>query len=163
MSTPPVPSQTRIFYLPDSAATEAAGAWLAQHGLAGSLIYLQGDLGAGKTTLVRGFLRALGHQGAVKSPTYTLVETYALDTVPRRLVYHVDLYRLSDAEELEYLGFRDYFDGASWCLVEWPERGAGWLPPADLRLTLDYAESGRRLTVQAVNPSYFPVLQNGSL
>ena len=107
-------------YLSDEAATEAFGATLAQLLGNGGIVTLSGQLGAGKTTLIRGFLHALGHQGAVKSPTYTLVEPYELDGRP---IMHFDLYRLGDPEELEYLGFRDYLDGSTLCLIEWPEKG----------------------------------------
>ena len=110
----------------------------------GQLVFLQGELGAGKTTWVRGLLRGLGYQGAVKSPTYTLLETYALE---RCNVYHFDLYRLNDPEELEQLAFRDYLDGRGVCLVEWPERGMDRLPEPDCLIVIEYDNGGRRLTM----------------
>jgi tRNA threonylcarbamoyladenosine biosynthesis protein TsaE len=126
--------------LPDMAATEALGCRLATLAPPGIRIYLTGELGAGKTTLVRGYLRSLGVTGAIKSPTYTLVEPYDCDA---RRVYHLDLYRLETPEALEYLGFRDYLDGTSDCLIEWPERAAGMLPAPDLALALRLSGSGR--------------------
>ncbi|MDP3858057.1 MAG: tRNA (adenosine(37)-N6)-threonylcarbamoyltransferase complex ATPase subunit type 1 TsaE [Stagnimonas sp.] len=130
--------------LPDSAATEALGAALAPllRSRPGGMIHLEGELGAGKTTLSRALLRALGVQGAVKSPTYTLVEPYETDG-PK--VLHLDLYRLLEPEELYGLGVLDEAPPAAWWLVEWPERGAGVLPAADLRLRLSHAGAARRL------------------
>jgi tRNA threonylcarbamoyladenosine biosynthesis protein TsaE len=132
--------------LPDAAATEAFGARLAACCKTGLLVCLRGELGAGKTTLVRGMLRGLGHTGAVKSPTYTLVESYRFDGLA---VHHLDLYRLGDPGELEWLGIRDLLGDGALCLVEWPERGAGVLPPPDLELQLDYRGEGRHLVAHA--------------
>lgn len=133
-------------FLADSEAMEALGAQIASCAVGGETIYLHGNLGAGKTTLVRGYMRALGHTGAVKSPTYTLVEPYELNG---HRAYHFDLYRLGDAEELEYMGIRDYIDGESVMLVEWPQRGEGILPTADIDITIEYADSGRKLTMES--------------
>jgi tRNA threonylcarbamoyladenosine biosynthesis protein TsaE len=139
----------RIWMLEGEAAQQAFGARLAGALPAALCVYLHGPLGAGKTTLVRGMLRALGHAGTVRSPTYTLLETYA---VAGREVCHFDLYRLGDAEELEHIGARDLFDGAHTCLVEWPEHGAGWLPTADIDVRIEMAGDGRRLHATAHTP-----------
>ena len=129
---------------------ERIGAWLGQQSSA-LCVLLQGDLGAGKTTLSRGILRALGHGGAVKSPTYTLVEVYDL---AQRNLFHFDLYRLGDAEELEYMGFRDYFAGHNICLIEWPERAGPLLPPPDLLLQIDVQECERQLQLHSRYPLF---------
>jgi len=107
-----------------------------------TLIFLVGDLGAGKTTFVRGFLRGLGFEGPVKSPTYTLMELYPLNGFT---LYHLDLYRLTDPGELEYLGLREMLEEDALLFVEWPEKGAGWLPGADVAIEIAYRGSGREL------------------
>lgn len=139
----------RIRELRDEAATLALGEAMGQALQRQSeavVVFLEGDLGAGKTTLGRGVLRAFGHSGPVKSPTYTLVEVYEL---AGRRVHHFDLYRLGDPEELEYMGIRDYFGPGSVCLIEWPERGHGVLPDADLRVTVSVSGSGRRAVLSS--------------
>jgi tRNA threonylcarbamoyladenosine biosynthesis protein TsaE len=120
--------------LPDEAATLALGAELAPALAPGMVVWLSGDLGAGKTTLTRGLLRAFHYTGRVKSPTFTLVEHYPFSSFN---LYHFDLYRFADPEEWEDAGFRDYFNERAICLVEWPERAAGCVPGADLRVRLD--------------------------
>ena len=132
--------------IPTSDAMEAFGSQLAQACSSRSILHLYGDLGAGKTTLVRGFLRALGHTGSVKSPTYTLVEPYQIND---RRIYHFDFYRLGDPEELEYLGIRDYLENESVCLIEWPEKGGEITPVADIKIQLDHHTQGRLLALQA--------------
>lgn len=131
---PPAWGTSRSLDLPDEAATLALGAALAKGLQPGLYIELIGDLGAGKTTLVRGLLRALDYQGRVKSPTFTLVEQYSFLSFN---LYHFDLYRFEDPEEWGDAGFREYFNPHSVCLVEWPQKALGGLPPADLTLRLE--------------------------
>jgi tRNA threonylcarbamoyladenosine biosynthesis protein TsaE len=131
----------------DEATMESLGARLGAVCEPGLVVFLQGDLGMGKTTFSRGVIRAMGHQGVVKSPTYTLVESYELSDLQ---VFHFDLYRLANPEELEFMGIRDYFGDFSVSLVEWPERGLGALPLPDLVINIMWADSGRRLTYTAV-------------
>lgn len=135
-------------WLGSEAEQEALGGRLARVSPAGLVVYLDGELGTGKTTLTRGFLRGLGFLGAVRSPTYTLIEPYPFAD---RTCYHLDLYRLGDPGELEYLGIRDLLTSETLLLVEWPERGVGELPPADLIIHLDYAPGGRWLTLAAAS------------
>lgn len=138
------------FILADETATIAMGKRIADivklnlhHGIT---VYLNGDLGAGKTTLTRGFVQGMGHVGNVKSPTYTLVEPYDLQDWQ---VYHFDLYRLADPEELEYMGIRDYFNARSCSFIEWPEKGQGMIAAADLVIDLAYHDTQRSLTMQS--------------
>lgn len=132
--------------LTDEAATLDFGSRLFPLLQAGMVVFLRGDLGAGKTTLVRGCLRAAGHDGKVKSPTYTLVEEYRLEPFT---LFHFDLYRIQDPEELEWMGMRDYLSAHALCFVEWPERAGEMLPGADLEISLEPAATGRSLRVQA--------------
>lgn len=143
------------YLLVDEASTVAIGENLAnvlqwqhkqQQAQQSLVVFLNGDLGAGKTTLTRGFVRGMGHQGNVKSPTYTLVEPYEL---PPWQVYHFDLYRLSDPEELEYMGIRDYFAENCCCFIEWPEKGAGLLANADIIINMVYKGDQRTIDLQA--------------
>lgn len=128
-------------YLDDESETERFGKELWDRLPPKNVVFLQGQLGAGKTTLVRGILRAAGYDGTVKSPTYTLVEEYSLAN--DRKVAHFDLYRLSDPEELEWIGIRDYFDQNCLCFIEWPEKGLGYLPVPDREILLTIEGVGR--------------------
>lgn len=144
-----LPIMTQTTYTPQNEAEmEAVGAELARNFSHLNLITLHGDLGAGKTTLVRGFLRELGHKGRVKSPTYALVEEYLLNN---QAVYHFDLYRLADPEELEFIGIRDYLAQDNLCLVEWPEKADGILPIADLEVRISYQHIGRKIKTNYLN------------
>ncbi len=134
-------------FLPDETATLSLGAKLAAVTPNNFVIYLYGELGAGKTTLVRGFLKALGYQGRVKSPTYTLIETYQIQN---KTIYHLDLYRLVNPAELNFIGIRDYVGQGIW-LIEWPENGKDYLPKADLCCYLKTKNSGRIATFEAKN------------
>jgi len=138
-------------------AQEALGAALAAASPVNCVIYLIGDLGAGKTTLVRGFIRSLGHKGAIKSPTYALLEPYEL---PDRRCYHFDLYRLADPGELEYLGLRDLLQSEAVLLVEWPEKGEGELPPADLAIKISHNVESRQLQIKSHSKIGDNLLQN---
>jgi tRNA threonylcarbamoyladenosine biosynthesis protein TsaE len=144
-------------HLPDEVATLALGAALAEGAGRGQVIYLCSDLGAGKTTLVRGLLRALGYEGNVRSPTYTLVELYAISKLD---LYHFDFYRFTSPEEYLDAGLDEYFRGQGLCLVEWPERAAPYLVPADLRITLTVAPSGRRAEIAALSEEGERCLKN---
>jgi tRNA threonylcarbamoyladenosine biosynthesis protein TsaE len=149
-------------YLEDEAQTVNAGIQIGACLSAGMTVFLEGQLGAGKTTLTRGILQAFGYSGAVKSPTYTLVEPYEQLVTT---IYHFDLYRLGDPEELEYMGIREYFDSGSICLVEWPERGLEYLPEPDVILELvpkknGLGEVGRQLTITTVTEQGDSVLMH---
>ncbi len=132
--------------LPDEAATHALGAAIARALEPGVVVHLEGELGAGKTTLARALLRALGERGRVRSPTYTLLETYRAGSLE---IAHLDLYRLADPAELEEAGFRELADGRVVLLIEWPQRAAGALPPPDLRVVLQARGEGRSAVVEA--------------
>lgn len=149
-----MPRVSMDFHLADSGVTEALGQALARALPAGNVplgavVYLLGELGAGKTTCVRSLLRALGVTGLVRSPTYTLVETYDLAALT---CVHVDLYRVRDLAEVDELGLRDSVGPHCLLLVEWPDKGAGVLPPADLNLVLSYAGNSRQAHLSAGTP-----------
>ena len=130
--------------LENELATVAMGNALAEVIKSGAVIFLHGDLGAGKTTLTRGIIQGFGHQGKVKSPTYTIVEPYELAA---QQIYHFDLYRLADPEELEFMGIRDYFASNAICLIEWPEKGGMLLAKPDLDITLEYVDEQRKISI----------------
>lgn len=159
-------------FLENEHATMVFGQTLAKFCPAGLNIYLYGDLGAGKTTLVRGLIQYFLPNTKVKSPTYTLVEDYNLTASEINHnkinnIYHFDLYRLGDPEELEYLGGRDYFSDDAICLIEWPQRGEGWLAEADIEVMLKYQPDGRMLELKGITAKGQSLLKklslNGSL
>jgi len=153
--------QSLEFFLSNEAEQLKLAARIAAQTPVGTVIFLEGDLGTGKTTLVRGFLQSLGFKGNVKSPTYTLVEPYLIDN---KTIYHFDLYRLGTPDELEYAGGRDYFDGDAICLIEWPDKAEGYLPVADLCLQLTYqnqaGEQGRHCVMSANTAKGQSILQS---
>ena len=146
-----------VLPLKDVAATEQLGATLANVLPDGLVVFLLGDLGAGKTSLVRGVLRELGYRGAVKSPTYTLLEEYS---VAGKVIIHFDLYRLSDPEELDLIGIRDYFNGKSSSFIEWPQRGKGFLPQGDLQIQISLDGDGRLAKISSSSDSGMKVLKS---
>ena len=143
------PDVTAVFQLPDEAATQRLGEILAPLLQSGLVVFLEGDLGAGKTTLVRALIRALGYAGPVKSPTYSLVEVYVISSL---YLYHFDFYRFESPEEFLDAGFSEYFNDTAVCLVEWPEHAHGCVPSPDLRLRLHHAGFGRVLEAVADSP-----------
>lgn len=149
MNSPPSPGIPTALPLPDAEATAALGAALARHRPGQAMLHLQGDLGAGKSTLARALLRALGVVGVIRSPTYTLVERYP---VPGGEAAHLDLYRLADAGELDFLGLDELQASAGLWLVEWPERGGSHLPRPDLVLRLALAPAGHTVSLEAGGP-----------
>ena len=143
-------------WVPDEAAMTALGARLAKVFPESGLIYLHGDLGAGKSTLVRSFIKARGYSGHVKSPTYTIVEPYQ---VTGHTIYHLDLYRIADPEELEFIGIRDLLSERSLVLVEWPDKGAGVLPTADLDIYIAYSGQGRDVSINRASEEGMSVIK----
>ena len=137
--------KNKTIYVQNEQEMMQLGGRIADQFTKGGMVLLNGDLGAGKTTLVRGLLRHLGYQGIVKSPTYTLVEPYQFEN---RTVYHFDLYRLGDPEELEYIGGRDYWNSNALCLIEWPEKALGYLPEADLIINIHYDGEARIVEIE---------------
>ncbi len=138
------------FLLNSVTETEAFGTQLFQALPKKCLVFLVGDLGAGKTTLTRGFMKAAGYQGIVKSPTYNIVEEYRVN---QRLFFHFDLYRLVDPEELEWIGISDYLQEESVCLIEWPENGAGYLAEPDVLISMMTTKSGRKIQIEKMPES----------
>ena len=149
ISSEQIPLASRSCFLPDETQQVALAREVARHLDSSFIMLLKGDLGVGKTTFARGFIQASGYDGVVKSPTYTLVEPYPISN--NRMCYHFDLYRLSDPEELEFTGARDYFNERDVCLVEWPEKAEGFLPPADWVCEFSHNDEGRDLLIFALS------------
>lgn len=144
--------QVLQFHLPDETHTDALGASLSQVLAPGLVLYLHGDLGAGKTALTRALLHAAGYAGRVKSPTYTLAEPYEITIDRQQLTMtHFDLYRMSSPEEFLDAGFREHFNEKSICIVEWPEKGEPVLPAPDINITLTVSKSGRDVELRALS------------
>ncbi len=141
------PLESKQLFLADETQQVALAANIAKHLKTSFIMLLKGDLGVGKTTFARGFIQASGFDGVVKSPTYTLVEPYPISE--NRMCYHFDLYRLADPEELEFTGARDYFNETDVCLLEWPEKAEGFLPPADWICEFSHRDEGRDLIISA--------------
>jgi tRNA threonylcarbamoyladenosine biosynthesis protein TsaE len=139
----------RALKLSDAAATLRLGEALAAGAAPGRVLFISGDLGAGKTTLVRGLLRGLGYAGRAKSPTYALVEPYSFSSLD---LYHFDFYRFKDRSEWLNSGFREHFNPQSLCVVEWPEKAGDLLSPPDLHIKLEFDGEGRAVTVEARSP-----------
>lgn len=148
--------QTNNYILIGEAETLTFGAKLAAVCPENIIIFLIGELGAGKTTLVRGFLQSLGYKHSIKSPTYTLVEPYEIG---HKTIFHFDLYRLKDPEELENIGIRDYFSRPAIILIEWPERGGKLLPIPDLTCSIETFREGRRLQLVAMSERGARIIQ----
>lgn len=145
-----------MIVLPNEKSTFKFASQLSWELVPGAIIFLKGSLGAGKTTLVRGVLAGMGYDGNVKSPTYALVESYE---VTGRLVHHFDLYRLSEPEELEQIGIRDYLDSNALLIFEWPEKGKGILPEADLEINIKILEQGREIIFENISEKGKQILQ----
>jgi tRNA threonylcarbamoyladenosine biosynthesis protein TsaE len=149
--------QPIIVQLPDPASTDEIGRKIASCLRPGHVVTLSGELGAGKTTLARGILRALGVQGPIKSPSYALLEVYAVSNL---YFYHFDFYRFDDPNEWEEAGFRDYFRSDSICLIEWPEKAAAFVPLPQLRLALEIPNTGRVLRAATTDPGVAACLES---
>ncbi len=141
--------KNKQLFLADEKQQIALAQSVARHLKTSFVMLLKGDLGVGKTTFARGFIQASGFNGVVKSPTYTLVEPYPISE--NRMCYHFDLYRLADPEELEFTGARDYFNETDVCLLEWPEKAEGFLPPADWICEFSHCDEGRNLVISALS------------